>query len=274
MMRTRRAIIAAVTAATLLTGTITGVLFTPAIASAQIVNAEVPFHISPAADSSRYVEELGVMDNVFRMRQLYYQAALREDSREIQKSGPQAEQNIQKMKSAADYASLRLVIAILKMEGDPDARTIDVEKVGLDKQATLDAIKKISVKVGTDVFFLGEYLATGELKPAEIQRLHVFTRAADYMKLVSERLNAGDESVLENSPYSVVDYGVLDWIVEWVQEENFMPSRFNQVEVLHVGSNGQVDPAAEIRNGEQNHRLFATNPEFQWHPDRKYPEYS
>ncbi|AKE42050.1 membrane protein [Corynebacterium kutscheri] len=113
----------------------------PAIAQAQTSDSMVHgYRINKAADSAKYEPELNALVSVARVRHVIHSASGKEKFDKYYTATEQQRFAHAEAEKACFMAKARVSLSILKMEGNDDARALDLAKVGIDLEESKKAL--------------------------------------------------------------------------------------------------------------------------------------
>ncbi|MDO5066445.1 MAG: hypothetical protein Q4D96_04110 [Propionibacteriaceae bacterium] len=138
-------------------------------------------HFVPAADAASYHRELNVWLRMFKLRDEDYRAqvdALR--YKKYYESGAPYQKAIDRQYAPRNIALLRFLLAVLKAEGNAEARALDLEQVGVDAAVTERARPLIQAGLADAKAKVGRY-SSNEEKQARQLRLSRFEEVNEYI---------------------------------------------------------------------------------------------
>ncbi|MCS4535677.1 hypothetical protein [Corynebacterium sp. HS2168-gen11] len=242
------------------------------------------YYYEAVADSDQYEAELKTYLAVSQVRHLYHTAAYDWYYTNIYKPGtPEQKKAMSAAKTNAEdscfAAKARLGIAILKYEGNAEARALDISKIGFDLATTEKALELLKADEKL------QYAKRDELQKEDAD----YSRHNNRAKIVSDgisRLESIMKAWKDNDPvYEIGATSVVDWNIDprWVLcekgesdddtcntiNENNTPKHYGGHPLSDVAKKVTVvkaDPTASVesltdaisQNAAQNAQLFAT----------------
>ncbi|AIU33635.1 MULTISPECIES: hypothetical protein [Corynebacterium] len=190
-----------------------------AVASAQTHDA-MPgkYYIEPATDAQQYLPMLNSYVSVAKLRHVYHTATGEQKFEKY--PGTQAQRTAHEESERACYvAKARVTLAILQVEGDADARALDISKVGIDLETTKKAIpllKKVKSKYWD--------LSFKESDPNRDKYSNTHKIANDGLYRLEEVVKAEKMDENERNAFSIADWGVEERFVTPLLEQHHLDS--------------------------------------------------
>ncbi|BDV26898.1 membrane protein [Corynebacterium ulcerans] len=215
-----------------------------AVASAQTHDA-MPgnYMINKAEDSNDHISELKSLVSVAKMRHLYHAASGEQKYENYVGASPEVRRAHEESENACYLAKARVALAILKVEGDVEARTLDLSRVGIDldeSEKALPVLKKMEEKYRKEALFAE---STNPDK-SKISNTHkIATNGVDGLERVIKKLKAKEETY-EFDAYSILDWNVQDRFIKKIKAEHHMGEAEDQL----VAS--KVDKPEDIKKEE------------------------
>ncbi|AKN78073.1 membrane protein [Corynebacterium ulcerans] len=200
-----------------------------AVASAQTHDA-MPgnYMINKADDGSQYLPELNSLVSVAKVRHLYHAASGDQKFEDYKKATDEMRRAHEESENACYLAKARVALAILKVEGNQQAREIDISKVGVDlteSKNALTIVKAMEAKYRT----LALNADAETPNRAQISNTHkIANNGADGLQRVISKLESGEETY-EYSAYSILDWNVQDRFIEKIKGEHHLGDGENQL---------------------------------------------
>ncbi|RRD50792.1 hypothetical protein [Arachnia propionica] len=144
---------------------------------------ELGVHFVPAADAAAHYRELNIWLRVFNLRERHYQAqvmGLKYRQRYEFDSVTPILDALDRHHVVRNIALLRFLLAVLKAEGNAEARSLDLEQVGVDAAVTEQARPLIRAEQARAKERVGRYADERE-QSARQARLTLFTDANAYI---------------------------------------------------------------------------------------------
>ncbi|MDO4631875.1 MAG: hypothetical protein Q4A82_06295 [Corynebacterium sp.] len=164
------------------------------------------YYYEPAADADMYNNEVNTFLTVTRLRHVYHMAAA--DWKYDNYPGTQAiNQAHWRSEQQCWMGKARLALALMKAEGNAEARTLDLTKVGVDKAETEKAqaiLKPEAQKWASAVFTYNENTPNRAEKES---RKKIFNEGSDALQYWLDDINAS-QPVFEFNAFQVIDWSV------------------------------------------------------------------
>ncbi|AEQ07508.1 hypothetical protein LJU02_10150 [Corynebacterium pseudotuberculosis] len=225
-----------------------------AVASAQTHDA-MPgkYYIEPADDARDYLPMLKAYVSVAKLRHVYHTAT---GAQKFEKyPGTQEQRTAHEESERACYvAKARVALAILQVEGDVDARALDISKVGIDLETTKKAIpllKKVKSKYWDLSFKESD---SNRDKYANTHKI-----ANDGLDRLEGIVNAETADENERNAFSIADWGVEDRFVTPLLEQHHLDSDEKALKTYkaNLGSSEKAKMDEEAKSsGELNQTML------------------
>ena len=249
----RKGFTACAMAATLALST-TVVVLPPSIAIAQTSDAmPTNYFYTPAADADEYRAELQAFAYVAKLRHVYHTAAGDEKYADYYNATQQMRNAHDRGQYGCYIAKARLSLAILKAEGNAEARALDLAKVGLDLDETTKAIAVLE-PASKQAYHDAIYAETD--RATKSNRSGVFSNGLDRLKETVAALQAG-QPTYEYDPFAIIDWGVTESYVNATLNDHGIDSEVRNQVVVRNLAEGDVDVAAIQAKGAEN-RAYLT----------------
>lgn len=215
-----------------------------AVASAQTHDA-MPgnYMINKADDSNEHISELKSLVSVAKMRHLYHAASGEQKYENYVGASPEVRRAHEESENACYLAKARVALAILKVEGAVEARTLDLSRVGIDldeSEKALPVLKKMEEKYRE----LALFTESANPDKAKISNTYkIATNGVDGLERVIKKLKAKEEAY-EFDAYSILDWNVQDRFIKKIKAEHHMGEAEDQL----VAS--KIDKPEDIKKDE------------------------
>ncbi|ARU46932.1 hypothetical protein [Corynebacterium silvaticum] len=232
-----------------------------AVASAQTHDAMPGNYmmINKAEDGGEYVSELKSLVSVAKMRHLYHAASGEQKFENYVGASPEIRKAHEESENACYLAKARVSLAILKVEGNQQAREIDISQVGIDlaeSKKALPLVKTMEEKYR----ILALNADAGTPNRAQINNTHkIANNGADGLQRVISKLESGEETY-EYSAYSILDWNVQDRFIEKIKGEHHLGDEENQLTPSKVIDPKKIDKDEILKAALENKtKLVALN---------------
>ena len=164
------------------------------------VDRDLRLHFVPAADAASRHRKLNTWLRVFKLREQQYQAQV--DALKYRNSYESAtffQEAIDRHQAPRNIALLRYLLAVLAAEGDAEARSLNLEQIGVDAAMTQRAQPLIQAGLADARAKLGTYSDEREQRARQV-RLTLFTDADTYIAEWLRASHAGSPHT-DHAPY-------------------------------------------------------------------------
>ena len=213
------------------------------------------YHIQKAPDAEDYSAELHTFLRISKARHLYHSASYDQKYANYL-SAPQSVRDAADFSEQACFAAKsRVALAILKAEGNEEARKLDITKVGFDADVTAAAVK-----------VLGEATEIARKKAfsddpdhqAWAKRHKFFDEGFGRLKDLNAAIIAGTPDTKEADAFSVVDWGVAQSFVKKAETDNgYTLASLTGISLYSPPLPSKFDPAAAKAVARQNEAALA-----------------
>lgn len=258
----KRIILAGTTALAVVGGVVAVPLASPfaAVASAH-TSDQMPmvYAVKKAADADAYLGEVTAFSQVASYRHAYHTATGNEKFDNYYTS-TQAQRDAHLWSEQACYAAkARLALATMKMEGNADARALDLSKVGIDLAETQKALPILKAAYEEARSTSWNIDSTDPLANTWKSRSKMFSEGAGRLEELVDEITAGT-GVREVSAFTIVDWGVNEKYLQPVLEEHHVAGTDTmKLTVTHTTTEAGL-PATATTDGATNLALLES-----WH---------
>lgn len=235
--------------ATTLALSTTTVVLPPSIAYAQTSDAmPTNYFYTPAADADDYKAELQAFAYVAKLRHVYHTAAGDEKYDDYYNATTQMRNAHDRSQYGCYMAKARLSLAILKAEGNTEARALDLAKVGLDLAETKKALEVLAPAAAQAA---QDAINAETDRQTKSSRHGIFSNGVDRLKETVSALEAG-EPTYEYDAFAIIDWGVTPRYVDATAKEHGIDSEVRNQVVVRNLAEGDIDVAAIQAKGAEN----------------------
>jgi|GEM_PF-6742813 hypothetical protein len=192
--------------------------------------------------------ELQAFAYVAKLRHVYHTAAGDEKYDDYYNATTQMRNAHDRSQYGCYMATARLSLAILKAEGNTEARALDLAKVGLDLAETeeaLEALAPAAAQAATDA------INAETDKQTKSSRHGIFSNGVDRLKKTVAALKAG-EPTYEYNAFAIIDWGVTPRYVEATAQQHGIDSEVRNQVVARNLAEGDIDVATIQAKGAEN----------------------
>ncbi|GAA4799495.1 hypothetical protein FRX94_01040 [Corynebacterium canis] len=213
------------------------------------------YHIQKAPDAEDYSAELNTFLRISKARHLYHSASY-DQKYENYFNAPQSVRDAADFSQDACYAAKsRVALAILKAEGNEEARKLDITKVGFDADVTAAAVKVLGA--ATEIA-RQKALSDDPDQQAWAKRHKFFDEGFGRLKDLNAAIIAGTPDAKEADAFSVVDWGVAQTFVKKAETDNgYTLASLTGISLYSPPLPSKFDPAAAKEVARQNEAALA-----------------
>lgn len=211
--------------------------------------------INPTADGARYSNELKAYQLISKLRHSYHSASY--DQKYDVYPAPAAIRTAADLSEWACYiAKARVALTILKMEGNEDARALDVSKVGIDSEVSATALPILS-QATQEAF----RQALNDEHSAEDKKLYqnrhkLFNDGKSRLETVVEEFaNNTSPTGYEYDAFSVTDWGVAKQYLEPTQRDMHLDEDDLKIQVIDAAQTQAITAQQAADNGDANRAI-------------------
>lgn len=231
-----------------------------AVASAQTHDA-MPgnYMINKAEDGSQYLPELNSLVSVAKVRHLYHAASGDQKFEDYKNATDEMRRAHEESENACYLAKARVALAILKVEGNAEARALDLTRVGIELQESekaLPVLKKMEEKYRKEALFAE---STNPDK-SKISNTHkIATNGVDGLERVIKKLKAQKETY-EFDTYSILNWNVQDRFIENIKSGHHMGEAEDQLVASKLDKPENIKKEEILKVAQENKaKLVALN---------------
>ena len=213
--------------------------------------------INPAADGARYSNELKAYQLISKLRHSYHSASY--DQKYDVYPAPAAIRTAADLSEWACYiAKARVALTILKMEGNQDARALDVSKVGIDSEVSAAALPILSQATQEAFAQAIKDDQSAEDKKLYQNRHKLFSDGKSRLETVVEEFaNNTSPTGYEYDAFSVTDWGVAKQYLDATQREMHLDEDDLSVKVIDATQPQSITAQQAADNGNANRAIAA-----------------
>ncbi|ALR34559.1 hypothetical protein [Corynebacterium pseudotuberculosis] len=227
-----------------------------AVASAQTHDA-MPgnYIIKKAEDGDQHLAELNSLVSVAKVRHLYHAASGEQKFEDYRNATDEMRRAHEESENACYMAKARVALAILKVEGDADARALDLGRVGIDLEESEKALpvlkemkdKYLKLALGTD--------STDPDKGKISNTDKIATNGLDGLERVIKKLKEGEETY-EFDAYSILDWNVQERFIERVKSAHHMGEAEDQLTVSKLSDPENIKKDDILKTAQENKEML------------------
>ena len=213
------------------------------------------YHIQKAPDAEDYSAELHTFLRISKARHLYHSASYDQKYANYL-SAPQSVRDAADFSEQACFAAKsRVALAILKAEGNEEARKLDITKVGFDADVTAAAVKVLGE--ATEIARKKAFSDDPD-QQAWAKRHKFFDEGFGRLKDLNAAIIAGTPDTKEADAFSVVDWGVAQSFVKKAETDNgYTLASLTGISLYSPPLPSKFDPAAAKAVARQNEAALA-----------------
>ncbi|WP_075724362.1 hypothetical protein [Corynebacterium aquilae] len=194
-------------------------------ASTDVAVREGMFFVKPAEDAAAYQPHMNRLLQVSALRHAYHSGAFEQKYADYFNATEQQRAAAELSERQCYLAKARLSLAIMAVEGDAEARGLDIDNVGIDKSTTEQAAKILQRGREGNQALKDEFDSEGsnQVPKSLTDRTKLFADGGGRLNdLVKEMGEPGFKNP-EYSAYQVIDYGVEEAFMKMSFAENQTP---------------------------------------------------
>lgn len=211
------------------------------------------YQFFPAEDAAAYESELKTFEAIYVMRALYYQAAYQERTTYFSSSTQAQMQAMTRSYQASHMAKARLALAILRAEGNTEARALDINAVGFDPAMTAQAVQVLEAPTWQLRDEVWRYF---DLEPTQSQKTTRFDIFVDGLYAL-QNVVAGGTSY-DFDPLVVINWQTHPDFVAHALSFTLPSQEVANMPIATLSPLGEVDTAAVTQAANQNRSYLAT----------------
>ncbi|MEL6051242.1 hypothetical protein [Corynebacterium rouxii] len=230
---------------------------TIAIASEPTIDAMVEgYYYKPAPDGDKYTNTISTFAYISKTRHMYHSAA-RNQHYDAPKRTPELHEIHQRSERACFIAKARVVLALMQAEGDPQARALDISKVGIALDESRRALPLLAKSMDNHYKLYEDDKENPDRKKID-KRAKLSLEGKSATEDIIKALESGADPY-EYNAFSVIDWGVKHQALHKIHHDHHMPQGMPELQKFKASIANAVNKADVDAMAEHNRSALAAS---------------